>query len=181
MTRLCRLVTVGATFAVLGPIAVAGAPAASAHTPGCKTGVLPVSVVGSPALKAHQALGLYVWHNGSGYSVRATQPGSKRVTISGSVTVSNTIRHVRRVALEAHDSVNVGPKRHTATFRFNNYGYVDGFDFTADCSRTVRVVVKINDAQAAPAQVFLGKNRANPTSVPFTIERAVTPAVAKVP
>lgn len=175
MRILSRFATIGATFAVIGPIALAAAPAASAHNPGCRTGRLPVTVVGSPGLKAKQAVGAYLWHNGHGYSLRVTHPGSTKLTISGSVTVSRAIHNVRRVRLERNDSVRVGPRRHTATFVFNNYGYIDGFDFTAACSKTVRVAVKVGAAQATPAQVFLGKTRVNPTSVPFTVERTVAP------
>lgn len=183
MRTLSKLATIGSTLAVMGSIALSAAPGAMASTTAeaaCRTGVLPVTVVGAPGVKAHDALGAYLWHDGGHYSLRVTQPGSKRVTISGSVTVSRRLGPINRVALEANDRVTVGPLRHTASFRFNNYGYIDGFDFTADCSRTVHVVVRIGTAQATPAQVFLGKDRINPTSVPFTIERAVTPALAKV-
>jgi len=176
---LSKLATIGATFAVLGPIALATAPGALATT-GCKTGVLPVTVIGAPGLKPQQALGVYLWHNGSGYSLRATKVGKERVQISGTVTVSRTLHNIKRVRLEKNDSVTIGPKRHTATFKFNNYGYIDGFDFAAACSEKVTVVVKVGTVQATPAQVFLGKNRTNPTSVPFTIERAPTAAAAKV-
>ena len=147
---------------------------------GCRTGVLPVTVIGAPTVKAQQALGLYLWHNGNGYSLRVTKPGKERIQFPGTVTVSRTLHDIRRVRLEKTDFVKVGPNRQTATFTFNNYGYIDGFDFKTDCSKTVTVVVKIGTAQATPAQLFLGRNRTNPTRVPFTIERAVTAAAARV-
>jgi hypothetical protein len=175
-----KLATLVATAAVMVPMALASAPAAMADTTAtCKTGALPVTVVGSPGVKPQQALGVYLWHDaGKGYSLRATHPGKERVTITGSITVSNHIGAVKRVRLERNDSVKVGPQRQTIAFKFNNYGYIDGFDFGAECSRTVQVVVRVGTAQATPAQVFLGKDRTNPTSVPFTIERAhdTTPA-----
>lgn len=180
MNAVRKLVTLAASFAVIGPVALASAPAASAATTGCKTGVLPVTVVGSPGVKAKQTLGVYLWHDGNGYSLRATQPGTEKVRISGAITVSRTIHNVKRVRLEAKDAVKVGPNRKTVAFTFTNYGYVDGFDFTTDCSKTLKVVVRIGDAQATPAQVFLGKDRTNPTSVPFTIERAATAAAARI-
>lgn len=182
MSTLSKLARLGAMTAVLAPIALATAPAAMADTTtaGCKTGALPVTVVGAPAMKAQDALGVYLWHDANGYSLRATHPGKDKVTISGSVTVSRHVGSVRRVAIESKDRVNVGPLRHTIAFKFDNYGGIDGFDFGAECSRMVRVVVRIDKAQATPAQVFLGKDRTNPTSVPFTIERATEMATASV-
>ncbi|MEP7055304.1 MAG: hypothetical protein ABI912_08665 [Actinomycetota bacterium] len=180
MRTLSRLATLGAATALMAPLALASASGAmAATTTDCKTGILPVSVVGAPGVKPHQALGVYLWHDaGKGYSLRVTHPGKDRVTITGSITVSAHVGAVHRVALEKNDAVKVGPQRHTIAFTFNNYGYIDGFDFGANCSRTVHVAVRIGAAQATPAQVFLGKDRINPTSVPFTIERAhdTTPA-----
>jgi len=184
MNAFRKLATVAASFAVIGPIALASAPSALATTTtephGCKTGVLPVTVIGSPGVKAKQALGVYLWHDGNGYSLRATQPGSEKIVISGMITVSRTIHNVKRIALETKDSVRVSGNTKTVAFRFTNYGYIDGFNFTADCSKTVKVAVRIGESQATPAQVFLGKDRTNPTSVPFTIERATTASAARV-
>jgi len=188
---MTRLATIGAATVLMAPIAFAsasGAMAATTPTPTtptttaeCKTGALPATVVGAPGVKAQQALGLYLWHDaGKGYSLRVTHPGKDKVTITGSITVSEHVGLVHRVRLERNDSVKVGPARHTIAFKFNNYGYIDGFDFGANCSRTVTVVARIDAAQATPAQVFLGKDRTNPTSVPFTIERAHDGMAAKV-
>lgn len=180
MRTLRQLAIVVAATAVMGPIALAAAPGAMAATTVCKSGTLPVTVVGAPGVKAQQALGVYLWHDGSGYSLRATHPGKDRVTITGTITVSESVHGINRIKLEKNDSVQVGRERKTVAFKFNNYGYIDGFNFTTACSRTVRVVVNIGAAQAAPAQVFLGKDRINPTSVPFTIERAHDNQAAKI-
>ena len=180
MRNLRQLTIIAATIAIMGPIMLAAAPGAMAATPECKSGTLPITVVGAPGVKAQQELGLYLWHDGSGYSLRATHPGKDRVTITGTVTVSESVHGIARVKLEKNDSIKVGPTRKTVAFKFNNYGGIDGFDFTAACSRTVRVVVNVGAAQATPAQVFLGKDRTNPTSVPFTIERAHDDQAAKI-
>jgi hypothetical protein len=170
--------------ALISPMFLVSAPAAMAAettgTRGCASGALPSVVLGSPEVKAGQALGVYLWHDANGYSLRVTKPGRERVVISGTITVNRHITSVKRVALESRDRVRVGPYRHRIHFRFTNYGYVDGFTFKAQCSRTVRVQLKIGNVQATPSQVFLGKDRTNPTSVPFTIERARAGMAARV-
>lgn len=175
MRALHRFAAVGATTALAGAsmLGTAGAANAAANPEpaGCKTGVLPVDVIGSPAVKAQSALGLYLWHGRTGYALRVTHPGKQKVTLTGTITVTNKITDVRKFRLEKADSVKVGPHRHTLTFRFTNYGYLDGISFAAGCSKDVKVSLSIDGTQATPNQVFLGKNRVQPTSVPFRIER----------
>jgi hypothetical protein len=191
MRALHRLGTIGVTTVLAGASLLGTAGAASAATPvtltpavpapepiACPAGALPVEVIGADGVKAQNALGVYLWHGKTGYALRVTHPGHQKVVFTGSITVSNTISAVRKFRLEKADSMKVGPQRHTLTFRFTNYGYLDGISFAAGCSRDVKVTVSIDGKQAAPDQVFLGKNRLHPTSVPFTIERTrvATPA-----
>jgi hypothetical protein len=191
MRALHRLGTIGVTTALAGASLLGTAGVASAATPApstptvptpepttCPAGALPVEVIGADGVKAQNALGVYLWHGKTGYALRVTHPGHQKVTFTGTITVSNKISAVRKFRLEKADSMKVGPQRHTLTFRFTNYGYLDGISFAAGCSRDVKVTVSIDGKQAAPDQVFLGKNRLHPTSVPFTIERTrvATPA-----
>ena len=125
-------------------------------------------------------LGVYLWHGKTGYALRVTHPGHQKVVFAGSITVTNTISAVHRFRLEKADTLKVGPARHTLSFRFTNYGYLDGVSFAAACSKDVKVTLTIDKVAATPAQVFLGKDKIHPTSVPFTIERAVAPAVASI-
>jgi hypothetical protein len=181
VTKKLALVTAGT--ALLGPLMLATAPAAMATETTektCKTGALPTVVVGSPNLKRGEAAAIYLWHDGNGYSLRVTHPGKEKLVVSGKITVSRHVHAFRRVSLERNDMARVGPRRHQINFKFNNYGGIDGFDFKAQCSAKVKVELKVGDAQATPAQVFLGKDRTSPTSVPFTIERATGAVPAKV-
>jgi hypothetical protein len=179
MRALHRLGTIGVTTALAGASLLGSAGAASAATTptpkpeptACPAGVLPVEVIGSSAVKAQNALGVYLWHGTTGYALRVTHPGHQKITFTGSITVTNKISAVRKFRLEKADTMKVGPQRHTLTFRFTNYGYLDGFSFAAGCSKDVKVTLSIDGKQAAPDQVFLGKDRLHPTSVPFTIER----------
>ncbi len=185
VTKKLALVTAGT--ALIGPMMLATAPAAMATetTPSttsraCETGALPTVVVGSPNVKPGQAPAVYLWHDGNGYSLRVTHPGKEKLAVRGTITVSRHVTNFKRVSLERNDAARVGPRRHQIHFKFNNYGGIDGFDFKAQCSRTVKVELKVGDAQATPAQVFLGKDRTSPTSVPFTIERAHDAVPARV-
>jgi hypothetical protein len=153
-----------------------GAGSASANpendSPGCSTGRLPNVVMGSPDVKPGQALGVYLWHGSNGYSLRATHPGTKKVVFTGRLTASNSFSHVTKVAFEKADSLKLSSDHKTLTFRFTNYGHIDGINLSADCSRLIRVNIRIDGVQATPRQIKLGKNRSNPTSTPFTIERS---------
>jgi hypothetical protein len=148
-----------------------GPAAAEDDAPGCSTGRLPNVVMGSPDVKPGQALGVYLWHGSNGYSLRATHPGHDKVVISGRLSASNGFSHITRVAFEKADWLKVSSDRKQLTFRFTNYGYIDGINLAADCSRLIRVNIQINGAAASPRQVKLGAHRSNPTSNPFTIER----------
>lgn len=175
MPALRRLGVVTVTTALAGTVlagtASAATPSTTTATKGCAAGAVPVEVVGSPGVKAHAAEGLYLWHGKTGYALRVTQPGHTKVTFTGSITVSNTISNVRKFRLEKADKLAVGPHRHVLSFRFTNYGYLDGISFSAACSKDVQVRVAIDGKAASTSQVFLGKAKAHPTSVPFTIER----------
>jgi hypothetical protein len=156
------LVTVGAD----------NASAAESDAPGCSTGVLPNIVMGSPDVRPGQALGVYLWHGSNGYSLRATHPGHQRVVIAGRLSASNGFSNVTKVRFERADSLSLSADHKTMTFRFTNYGYIDGINFAANCSKLMRVKIRINEAVASPRQIKLGKRRSNPTSNPFAIERS---------
>jgi hypothetical protein len=168
-TTLSALCVAALSAALLG---AAPTPAyAEGDAPGCSTGRLPNIVMGSPDLRAGQALGVYLWHGSNGYSLRATHPGHGKVVFSGRLSASNGFSHVTKVAFEKADWLKLSDDRKQLTFRFTNYGYIDGINLAADCSRLVRVNIQVNGASASPRQIKLGAHRTNPTSNPFTIER----------
>ena len=148
----------------------AATPAQAATSSGCATGRLPSSVVGSPSVRAHQAKGIYLWHDSNGYSLRVTEPTTKTWVVTGSITVSRDISRVRLVRTEKGDSVTVHGS--TLSFRLVNHGGIDGVTFSAECSKAVRVAARGDGTVLTPQQVFLGAHRVHPTSVPFVIERA---------
>jgi len=165
-----------ATTATLA-LAAGATPASAATTQGestaasCPSGRWPSSVQGRPdSLEPGAATGVYLWHNRSGWHLRATHPGSKKVVFTGRINASRPMRKTP-VALEGADWVAISADRKTIRFRFTNYGHLDGFDFTTACAPAIAVTGAVNGTQLTSPQVFLGDDGNHPTSVPFRIER----------
>lgn len=121
-------------------------------------------------LDQHDQGGVYLWHADDGWHLVVTHRGNDRMEFAGSITTDGTIG-AQRVFDERDDHVTVGPRDHVAAFRFANYGYLDGMNFETHCADTLNVRLRINGHEVRPEQVFIGRNKTNPTTVPFTIER----------
>jgi hypothetical protein len=131
----------------------------------------PDVVNGRPAaLDRHDQGGVYLWHAEDGWRLVVTHGGNQRVEFSGSITTNGTIG-ARRVFDERDDHVSVGPFDHVASFRFANYGGFDGMTFQTHCADRLVVRLQINGHEVTPELVFIGHDKTNPTSVPFTLER----------
>lgn len=158
-----------------------------------KRAKLPASVLGDPKVKpgrtSNAAKGLYVYHDGKGWKVRLTHNlkaasgKSTRIDVRGRITSSRPIGRVKLVRLEDKQRGEwvaiQARKRQFIDFRFTNYGYIDGIDFTAGCAGrltfTVFEVSKVNGKVTRTAlPVFVGKSRTQLTS-------ATTPALLPTP
>jgi hypothetical protein len=78
---------------------------------------------------------------------------------------------VRRAQGEQDDIVVVSSDKHTILFRFVNFGWVDGIDFTTHCALGFAISIYIGGQLASTASVHLGGTESQPTSDPFTTER----------
>ena len=170
-----RLIGVtGAALAASGIGIVAPAAAdtgtATATTDGsCTTGTLPPAVQGRPAtLAAGAATGAYIWHNSDGWHIAVTHPGHTKVVFTGTVRASGNITAVR-VRDERNDVVRTSGQ--TMQFRFVNYGYIDGVDFSAQCAKWVGFSVQLDGHELSPTHIYLGYHSVHPLSDPFTVER----------
>jgi len=114
----------------------------------------------------------YLWHDSYGWKLRVTHPSGSRMLVTGTIPASRGIGHLRTFHLERGDAVTLSSDGHTLAFRMTNVGHLDGVDFTAECSPTMRVNVRVNGAEAKPTQVWLGAHKVHPTSVPFAIQRS---------
>lgn len=153
--------------------ALAAAPLA-AVTPSAAAadcGRLPAVVQGNPMVQAGQRGVAYLYHGTNGWGFRITHASKGKITVTGTIRASSGISHYRTFRLERGDAVAESADGRLMSFRLTNYGGLDGFDFQAECSQQLTVDVKVDGQQLPPNRVYLGKDRAHPTSVPFTVER----------
>lgn len=152
--------------------ATAVAPVATADPPGpgCD-GHWGTRVQGAPPnFDAGDRGGVYLWHD-NGFHLRATHRGDDHVVYSGTI-VSPTPMHIAPVGLEANDHADLSPDGRTLWFSFNDYGRVDGVDFTTDCADYLVVGPLAGDnLPLPPGRVYLGANEVHPDHDPLTISR----------
>ena len=181
--RLAKLggltvLTVGIALMAL-PAGVAAAPPSGAGaavtptvaTPACVDGHWPASVQGRPILfHAGASAGDYLWHDSKGWHLRVTHPGKKGVVFSGKI-VSDAPLTEAPVKLEPQDVVTLSADKKTITYRFVNYGYIDGFDFRASCSDRLVVTSRMAGLKLPDWRVRLGLHSRHPLENPFVLRR----------
>ena len=137
----------------------------------CVNGHWPGVADGRPTqLQAGADAAVYMWHDGTGWHLRATHPGSAKEVISGTITSDGAIYAVAR-RTEGNDIVAHSASHHTVVFRFTNYGHIDGLDFKVRCGNHLRANGQVDHTPMTPGQVWIGQNNDHPTSVPFEIDR----------
>jgi hypothetical protein len=128
---------------------------------------------GRPAqVDTNAAAGVYMWHDGTGWHVRVTHKTDARRTFSGELVTAGRFVGVSSVRLVGHDSRNVSPDHHMITFRFENYGGIDGLNFRTRCAPSIAFTF-VSDGNVLPAsRVNIGHGSSNPTTDPFSIARS---------
>jgi len=164
-----------AGLAVAAPATADAAPAApSTQATGCTTGTVPAQFQGRPTtLKAGQPAGYWIWHDKVGWHVAATHATRQRQVFTGVVRASGTM-HATGVRLERGrngDTWVIGPKRHTLTFRFTNFGGLDALRIGADCSATMSFTLYADGTKVAPSQIHLGSTAVAATANPVVMTR----------
>lgn len=170
------LVTAAGVGSVAAPSASAAtaladtttAPAGTATALGdrCRQ-ALPSDVLGDPKLVAGAASGVRVWHDGAGWHLRATHPGSGAVTFTGTVASTRPIAAVP-YRFEAQDRIWFSRDRRVLSFRFVNHGRVDGIDFTDRCAVHTGFALNRGGHRLATSDVYLGRSGAHPATNPFS-------------
>ena len=160
---------------LLAAAAPAGASAARPVVERCATAVddaWPGWTQGRPAnVDPETADGVYMWHDGTGWHVRATHRGVARSTFSGTITTTGRFVGVSSVRLEGHDTRTVSPDHHTITFRFENHGAIDGLNFRTRCAPSITFDLGSDGGSLPAAQVTIGRGGTHPATDPFTIAR----------
>ena len=173
--RLSSLLTISALCASLSiPAALFAAEPATVTTTTtttCSETHWPASVQGAPAtLKAGARAGDYIWHNSSGWHLRATHVGHAKVIFTGRI-VSNTPMTVAPYRLEKSDRLTLSADKLTLTYRFANYGYIDGFDFRTACAHKLVFRGAMNGVKLPTSRIWIGHDGRHPLQNPFAVLR----------
>jgi hypothetical protein len=115
--------------------------------------------------------GVRVWHSVTGWHVRVTHNSIHDRVFAGEVLTSGRLVSVTPVRLERNDALTVGPLRHGLLFRFNNYGGVDGFDFTTSCAPFLEFGFTSDAHLVGPSRISIGAGGRHPAHDPFVIRR----------
>jgi hypothetical protein len=172
------LLAIGAlTVGLLAPVAASAAtPTTGTTTPIAATesacpGHWPASVQGKPsALHAGGRAGDYIWHDATGWHLRVTHASSSRLVFSGRITASAPMQ-VTPFHVEGGDSIALSADKKTITYRFHNYGRVDGLDFRTDCARRLTFAGYAAGAKLPTGRFWLGHFGRHPLENPFVVIR----------
>lgn len=162
---------VASILALMAVTVALAAPAAVAADEDTCTGHWPASVQGMPATYHSGArAGDYIWHNSNGWHLRVTHAGDGKRTFSGRI-VSDAPLRVAPVRLEKGDTWALSDDHKTITYRFANYGHVDGLDFVTACADSLSFLGKMSGEKLPVGRIWIGRTGAHPLQNPFTILR----------
>ena len=138
----------------------------------CESEEWPDQATGQPAgLHAGAPLGVYLWHNDTGWHLEVTHATDDHVVFSGWISTDGTLS-AQRVDDEHNDVVKVGPRDHVLAFTLNNYGAIDGVHWETTCASRLEVHLFVDGRPATVEQVVIGHASIHPRSVPFTVARS---------
>jgi hypothetical protein len=142
-----------------------------ATTATCTDGRWPASVQGVPTLfHAGAAAGDYTWHDANGWHLRVTHVGTTRAVFTGRIVSSAPMTAVP-VRLEGGDMIALSADRLTLTYRFYNYGAIDGVDFKTGCARRVAFSGSLNGVKLPVRRIWIGHDNRHPLENPFVVIR----------
>ena len=161
------------TAAIVAPAAtLAATPTASTAAATCTDGHWPASVQGVPtAWHVGGAAGDYVWHDATGWHLRVTHRGTGKVVFSGKIVASAPITSAVAVHLEGSDSIALSADKLTLTYRFSNYGKIDGLNFRTDCARRVSFAGSMGASRLPIGRIWVGRGNHHPLQNPFAVVR----------
>ena len=158
------LVVPAATFAA-EPTVTPTTPTTAA----CPDTHWPASVQGRPTnFHAGATGGDYFWHDRNGWHLRVTHHGKHKVVFTGTIVSTTPIR-VSGVLLEKHDAFTLSADKLTLTYRFNNYGHIDGLNFKTACSQSLTLSGSKAGVALPVGRIWLGKHHVHPLSNPFVV------------
>jgi len=170
--RLASLIAVSLlSVALVAPAATSAASPTSTTTEATCAGRWPSSVQGAPTLlRSGGRAGDYIWHNSTGWHLRVTHTTSSRMVFSGRITATAPLK-VTPYQLEGGDWIALSADRLTITYRFYNYGHLDGLDFTTACARRVTFSGYVNGTKLPTSRLWIGRDNRHPLQNPFAVLR----------
>ncbi len=169
-----RLITGLLTISALGagllvPAATLAAPPAPAAATACADTHWPASVQGRPSrLHAGARGGDYIWHDAKGWHLRVTHAGARKVVFTGRI-VSSAPMTVTPVRLENADGITLSADKLTLTYRFRNYGKIDGFDVKTACAQRLSIMGAMAGKKLPTGRIWLGRHGRHPLENRFVI------------
>ena len=165
----------GLSVLVLGLVApatsFAATPTAVTAEPACTNGHWPASVQGRPtALHAGGPAGDYIWHDAAGWHLRVTHANTLQRVFTGRIVASAPMAFTP-YRNEGADSISLSADKLTITYKFYNYGRLDGLDFTTACARRVAFGGSMACAKLRIGRIWVGSHNRHPLQNPFAILR----------
>lgn len=152
------------------PATAAAAEPAPTTDPAC-VGHWPAAFQGRPtALHAGAKGGDYIWHDSKGWHIRVTHRGSNKVVFTGKIVSSSPLT-VTPARLEKSDTWSLSADGLTLTYKFNNYGHVDGLDFKTDCAARLSFRGSMNGVKLHTNRIWVGEHGRHPLSNRFVVVR----------
>jgi hypothetical protein len=172
-----RRIAIGTALALVtlgGPTAgmsLAAEPADGTTTAAECTGHWPASVQGVPKQwHAGARAGDYIWHDARGWHLRVTHVGSRLAVFTGRI-VSGAPMTVGGAQLEGRDRFTLSADKKVLTYRFTNYGHIDGLNITTDCAPWIDFGGSLNWSRLPVARIWIGANGVHPLQNPFVVRR----------
>lgn len=123
----------------------------------CVTTRWPASAYGKPYnFRTGAPQGVYVWHDGRYWNVKAYHPGPGTVVFTGSIAANTKVTFYAS-GIERGDVLSRA--RTSARFSFRSNYDIDGIRISAACATLLRFNFQIN---GVPAPVYLGSGPATP-------------------
>ena len=76
-----------------------------------------------------------------------------------------------RSSSRASDWIAVSADHKTITYRFTNYGHIDGFDFKTSCAKGCRSAASMAGHRLGIGHIWIGHNGLHPLENPFVVRR----------
>jgi hypothetical protein len=154
-----------------GPAAGAALAAEPTSDTAACTGHWPASVQGVPVQwRAGARAGDYIWHDANGWHLRVTHVGSRLAVFSGRI-VSEAPMSVSGAFLEGRDSFALSADKKVLTYRFANYGHIDGLNIRTECAAWIKFGGALSGTKLPVGRIWIGRAGVHPLQNPFVVRR----------